>query len=221
MAIGDAQAMAATTTAAAVFQAAEAQLLRDAFKSESQESEEERAHKLASAREQKLKQVLSALAVLSSSSGVSGERSKFMSLVKREVDRIQEEMGQRGGASLLFTSTGLEAWRPAELPELPGDYVSKRLSGRVSNILHRIEKELDEVDKQIGENLHLIDKDGDGMISRDELGTALGFLREQLGEPELRRLLEEMCNAAQKDSNIDVEQFMQMANKVLEPTTQQ
>ena len=58
MAIGDAQAMAATTTAAAVFQAAEAQLLRDAFKSESQESEEERAHKLASAREQKLKQVL-------------------------------------------------------------------------------------------------------------------------------------------------------------------
>ena len=34
----------------------------------------------------------------------------------------------------------------------------------MSYFLHRIEKELDYVDKQIGEKLHLIDKDGDGVV---------------------------------------------------------
>ena len=53
-------------------------------------------------------------------------------------------------------------------------------------------------------------------ISREELETALGFLREQLGEPELRRLLEELCGAAEKDSSIDVEHLMQMANNRME-----
>ncbi|CAD7705180.1 unnamed protein product [Ostreobium quekettii] len=212
----DGRSMAATTTAAAVVQAAEAQLLNDAFKSASDESEEERAQKLAAAREQKMKKVLNALAVLSSKSGVSSERTKFMELVKREVNRIQDDLSHRGGASLRFTSKGLEAWRPAELPELPGDYISKRLEGKVSSILHKIEKELDDVDSQIGEKLHLLDKDDDGLISREELETALGFLGQQLGEPELRHLLEEMFGPDNSTSSIDVEQLMQMANKMLE-----
>ncbi|CAD7704609.1 unnamed protein product [Ostreobium quekettii] len=210
------RSMAATTTAAAVVQAAEAQLLSDAFKSASEESEEERAHKLAEAREQKMKKVLNALAVLSSKSGVSSERSKFMELVKREVNRIQDDMSQRGGASLRFTSRGLEAWRPAELPELPGDYISKKLEGKVSSILHRIEKELDYVDHQIGEKLHLLDTDDDGLISREELEAALGFLGEQLGQAELRHLLEEMCGPMKDDFSIDVEQLMQIADKMRE-----
>ena len=52
--------------------------------------------------------MLNALAVLSSKSGVSSERSKFMELVEREVNRIQDDLSQRGGASLRFTSKGLE-----------------------------------------------------------------------------------------------------------------
>ncbi|GMH33776.1 hypothetical protein BSKO_01610 [Bryopsis sp. KO-2023] len=209
-----AQEMAASTTAATIFQAAEAQLLKDAL----DESDEERALKLAATREAKLKKVLSALTVLASTSGVSNERSKFMELVKREVDRIQEEMAQKGGASLRFTGGRMEAWRPAEMEAIPGEHVSKRLSDRVSVFLHSIEKEMDDVDVQIGEHLHLIDLDGDGMISREELKTALGFLKEQLGGPELNHLLEELCNATEKDSQINVKELMAIANERLETT---
>lgn len=102
--------------------------------------------------------------MLASTSGVSNERSKFMGLVKREVDRIQMEMSQKGGASLRFSGGGLSAWRPAEVDEIAGNKVSKSLSSRVSKFLHKIEKEMDEVDNQIGENMHLIDLDGDGVV---------------------------------------------------------
>lgn len=47
--------MAASTTAATIFQAAEAQMVKDAL--ENEESDEERALKAAAAREAKLKQV--------------------------------------------------------------------------------------------------------------------------------------------------------------------
>lgn len=40
----------------------------------------------------------------------------------------------------------------------------KRLADKVSGILQRIEKELDHVDSKIGEAMHLIDLDNDGMV---------------------------------------------------------
>lgn len=110
-------------------------------------------------------QVLNALAVLTSSSGVSNERSKFMELVQKEIDRIQGEMTQKGGACLRFSRKGLEAWRPSELPELSDDYVSKRLQDRVAKLMHKIEEDMDKVDVQIGEKMHICDLDGDGMVS--------------------------------------------------------
>ena len=110
-------------------------------------------------------QVLSALAVLTSSSGVSDERSKFMELVQKEIDRIQGEMIQKGGASLRFSNRGVEAWRPAELPEISSDYVFKRLQDRVSKLMHKIELDMDRVDNQIGEKMHICDLDGDGMVT--------------------------------------------------------
>ena len=45
------------------------------------ESAEEKASKTAAAREEKMRKVLSALAVLASSSGVSAERGTFLQLV--------------------------------------------------------------------------------------------------------------------------------------------
>ena len=52
-----AQDMAATATAAAVVQAAEAQMLKDAFQADTEESAEEISAKIAQHREQKLKKV--------------------------------------------------------------------------------------------------------------------------------------------------------------------
>ena len=42
---------------------------------------------------------------------------------------------------------------------------AKRLSDKVSGILQRIETELDAVDEKIGERMHILDLDNDGLVS--------------------------------------------------------
>ncbi len=67
-----------------------------------------------------------------------------------------------------------------------------KLSNRISSMLQDIEKELDVADEQIGRKLHVIDTDNDGVITPDELATAVQFLREQMEPDELRSLLEDL-----------------------------
>ena len=60
-------------------------------------------------------------------------------------------------------------------------------------MLHSIEKELDVADAAIGESLHVLDTDNDGLVSTAELTKALGFLRSELGEEELALVLERLA----------------------------
>ena len=66
----------------------------------------------------------------------------------------------------------------------------QRLEERVSGILLRIEKELDQAEQAIGSNMHVIDLDNDGLISRKELEQAMRFLKKNLDEEDLKALLE-------------------------------
>ncbi|KAK9846594.1 hypothetical protein WJX81_007347 [Elliptochloris bilobata] len=172
-------------------------------------SEEERISKLAAAKEERMRKVISALAVLASSSGVSSERAAFMQLVRAEIERLNQQLGKRGSVSMVFQKGSLLVERPAELEEVVGQ---KRLADRVTGILSRIEEELDHVDSRIGEAMHVLDADNDGLISTEELQTAMGFLREQLGEEELRALLGDL-NAWSDDgaSPIPVGKLMELA----------
>ena len=166
------------------------------------ESAEERAANEAAAKEARMRKVLSALAALASTSGVAAERGEFMDLVRKEVDRLNAEASARGAPSLVFRSSGAAvAERPKSSGLLDASNTSAanlgaaRLSGRVPAILARIERELDAVDARIGERMHVLDQDNDGVISEEELKRALGFLRESLGEDELRTLLERLQRA--------------------------
>lgn len=51
--------------------------------------------------------------------------------------------------------------KPAEVQEIIGQ---KRLRDKVSGILERIEKELDSVESKIGDSMHVLDTDNDGMV---------------------------------------------------------
>ncbi len=51
--------------------------------------------------------------------------------------------------------------RPDELKEI---VPQKRLADKVSGILSRIEAELDAVDEKIGERMHILDLDNDGLV---------------------------------------------------------
>lgn len=61
----------------------------------------------------------------------------------------------------VLASRLLQVERPGELQEVVG---AKRLSDNVSNILARLEGELDEVDSRIGESMHVLDLDNDGLV---------------------------------------------------------
>ena len=55
----------------------------------------------------------------------------------------------------------LQVERPEQLREI---VPQKRLADKVSGILSRIEAELDAVDEKIGERMHILDLDNDGLV---------------------------------------------------------
>ncbi len=57
----------------------------------------------------------SALAVLASSSGVSSERTAFMDLVKREIDRLNESIGKTGSVTMIFQRGNIRVSLPSPL----------------------------------------------------------------------------------------------------------
>ena len=58
--------------------------------------------------------------------------------------------------------SGFQVERPDQLREI---VPQKRLADKVSGILSRIEAELDAVDEKIGERMHILDLDNDGLVS--------------------------------------------------------
>ena len=54
-------------------------------------------------------------------------------------------------------------------PELKDAVGPKRLAGKVTTILQRIEKELDQVDVRIGDSMHILDADNDGLVGPSAL----------------------------------------------------
>lgn len=151
----------------------------------------------------------SALAALVTSSGVTAEREAFMDLVQNEIDRLNSSLGSRG-VGMVFTRGHLEVDR-ARLEQALGQ---KRLEERVTGILKRVEKELDVADSKIGSKLRVLDLDNDGVVSQDELRSAMRFLRQQMGEEDLRAMLEALAEEAPADragGGINVAKLMELA----------
>lgn len=187
-----AQHAAAVAAATAVLSEASASALKDVIAEEGI-SQEEQAESIAAAREQRMQQLLYAITVLASSSGVATERAQFMDLVRQQVSQLQDTHGT-DSPTLTFTGGSLRAVRPEELSDtLATELVApRRLEEHVSNILLRLEKELDQAEATIGERLHVLDLDNDGLITEQELTDALTFLKANLDDQDLKALLEKL-----------------------------
>eukprot|EP01025_Chloroclados_australasicus_P055609 TRINITY_DN677_c0_g1_i1.p1 TRINITY_DN677_c0_g1~~TRINITY_DN677_c0_g1_i1.p1 ORF type:complete len:754 (-),score=86.80 TRINITY_DN677_c0_g1_i1:226-2487(-) len=190
---------AARTAAAAVVREATAGALMDVIQSQQidGESEEERALRQVQDRKKRTGKILSAIVLLASASGVTNERKEFMKLVQKEIEAINKKLDLKGESSALqFCSEGVRVARPmSDDEDLTSDVRrAEQLSNRVDGIIHRIEQELDQTDSVIGEKLHMIDLDGDGIITREELQTALGLLKEQLTQQEMEDCLQVIGN---------------------------
>ena len=140
---------------------------------------------LALKKTSQLKKVASALAVLASASTVSEERQAFVKVVQKGIRAYQSKLAEKAGAQLLFSGGRLIEHRPAEEPEDPEESVASNLSGKVSKMLKRLDKELDSVEQKVKTTMKVVDKDDDGLVTREEVLGALGFLKEELGQEDL------------------------------------
>lgn len=203
-----AQEMTAAAAAAAVVREAAAEAAVDHLEGE---SEEEKAFRAAAVKAAKMRKVITALAALASKSGVAAEREDFMELVQKEIDRLNDNLGS--SANMVFTKGNLAVKHDAALNAALGQ---KALEERVAGILSRVERELDDADTKIGDRMRLLDLDNDGIISLEELGTAMSFLKEQMGEDELRTMLERLACEAGANGGIDVGKLMDLADEMEE-----
>jgi LETM1 and EF-hand domain-containing protein 1 len=173
-------------------------------------------------RQQRLQKTLQALMELASGSGLAKERAQFLQLLKKDTDRLNEDLVDvMAGPATLTTEGGTMAFgskfsaisepAPAEEDREEESAAPKSLTDRVSKMLHDIEKELDNVEQSIGKKMHLLDTDNDGIISQQELEHAVRFLREQLSPEELEDLYAHLGKKAGAPGSFELDKLLEMA----------
>ena len=112
-----------------------------------------------------------------------------------ETDRINEGLAKKteSTGNLTFSNRGMEVKTTAGSNTTAAEgsdsafseeslSIPKRLNDRVSRMLKDIEKELDNVELSIGNRMHVLDTDHDGIITQQELEHAFRLIKEQLSE---------------------------------------
>ena len=145
-------------------------------------------------------EAIEALEMLASESAVLKERA---TLARIKASRMQEQASEmlakgriakkkRGSAT---ASDGEASGEPAKKKEEEEaspktgsdaslDYTASSVAGVLDSMISRLEGQVDSVDSAIGDKLHLLDKDGDGVLSRQELEDVVGRLMKLKGVQE-------------------------------------
>ncbi|KAK9997808.1 hypothetical protein SO802_017411 [Lithocarpus litseifolius] len=133
-----------------------------------------------------------ALAVLASASSVSREREEFLRLVKKEIglyNSVVEKEGTNGEeeAKKAYKAAREDSDHAAETAA--DQKVSSALIDRVDAMLHKLEKEIDDVDAKIGDRWRLLDRDYDGKVTPEEVASAAAYLKDTLDKEGIQELI--------------------------------
>ncbi|MCO5603760.1 hypothetical protein L7F22_057912 [Adiantum nelumboides] len=168
----------------------------------------ELATKKFSGQQDDLCKLSSALAVLASASSVSKERAEFLRLVNKEIalyNKMVEKEGTEGEAEARKAYQAAHEDRERSTPEAK---VSSALVEKVDAMLQKLEKEIDDVDAEIGDRWKLLDRDSDGKVTAEELAAAAMYLKDSLGQEPVRELISNL--AKDKDGKILVEDIVKL-----------
>lgn len=156
-----------------------------------------------------------ALAVLASASSVSKERGEFLRLVKNEIElynQMVEKEGTEGAEEArkaFYHAARPTVKKDGEKDEKsPADHVSSALIERVDAMLHKLEKELDDVDLKIGDRWRILDRDYDGKVTPEEVAAAAVFLKDSLDKESVHELIANL--AKDSDGKILVEDIVKL-----------
>jgi LETM1-like protein len=122
-------------------------------------------------------------------------------IVKQSIEKVETEAALEADAS---TQVVLDAHVDASTPpvspvavpeakEVVEDPIISRLKKRIESMVDKIEVQLSETQVKIGDKLHFLDKDRDGILSREEMASALQqVLKRQISLEEAMEIAEEM-----------------------------
>ncbi|XP_059435949.1 uncharacterized protein LOC132168883 [Corylus avellana] len=163
-----------------------------------------------------------ALAVLASASSVSREREEFLRLVKKEIElynRVVEKEGTDGEeeAKRAYKAAREEESDHAATETGVGHKVSSALIGRVDAMLHKLEKEIDDVDAKIGDRWRLLDRDYDGKVTPEEVASAAMYLKDTLDKEGIQELISNLSK--DKEGKILVEDIVKLGSEIEDADT--
>ncbi|KAM0846014.1 hypothetical protein ACQ4PT_055951 [Festuca glaucescens] len=155
-----------------------------------------------------------ALAVLASASSVSKERQEFLSLVNKEIglyNSMLEKEGTEGEeeAKKAYMAAREESGDADE--DAAEEKVSSALIEKVDAMLQELEKEIDDVDAQIGNRWQLLDRDHDGKVTPEEVAAAAAYLKDTIGKEGVQELISNLSK--DKDGKIRVEDIVKLASQ--------
>jgi LETM1 and EF-hand domain-containing protein 1 len=140
------------------------------------------------------------------SEGVAVEStSSAEPMTSEEADRIAcavvEEMDAQAKAESAESTSMSIAMEGADTPEVeeeePEDPVVARLKKRIESMVNKIEVQLSETEVKIGDKLHFLDKDKDGILTQEEMAEALMHaLKRKISFEEALEIANEMVSGA-------------------------
>ncbi|XP_048534322.1 mitochondrial proton/calcium exchanger protein-like [Triticum urartu] len=154
-----------------------------------------------------------ALAVLASASSVSKERQEFLSLVNQEIglynSMIEKEGTDGEEAKRAYMAAREEADDADEVAA--EEKVSSALIEKVDAMLQGLEKEIDDVDAQIGNRWQLLDRDHDGKVTPEEVAAAAAYLKDTIGKEGVQEFISNLSK--DKEGKILVEDIVKLASQ--------
>lgn len=180
---------------------------------------QERARARALDKRDQLCEISRALAILASASSVSREREEFLRLVNKEIELYNSMVDKEG------IETGVEAMRAyraarvetGDANEADTDEVSSALIDKVDAMLQNLEKEIDDVDAQIGDHWRVLDRDHDGKVTPEEVAAAAMYLKDTLGKEGVQELISNLSK--DRDGKILVEDIVKLGSRSEEGIT--
>ncbi|RLN09076.1 LETM1 and EF-hand domain-containing protein 1, mitochondrial-like [Panicum miliaceum] len=175
---------------------------------------EEELQKAKQHDKEKLCNISRALAVLASASSVSKERQEFLGLVNKEIElynSMLEKEGTEGEEEVKRAYIAAREESDHQAEEAAEEKVSSALIEKVDAMLQELEKEIDDVDAQIGNRWQLLDRDHDGKVTPEEVAAAAAYLKDTIGKEGVQELISNLSK--DKEGKIRVEDIVKLASQ--------
>ncbi|XP_024517041.1 plectin [Selaginella moellendorffii] len=146
-------------------------------------------------QQDRLCKLSSALAVLASASSVSKERGEFLRLVNKEIGIYNSMLEDTGAeeAKKAYQAARMKDKEEDKDDASAGTKISQALISKVDRMLHKLEKEIDAVDAEIGDKWRILDRDSDGKVTAEEVAAAAMFLKDTLGHEPVQELVSKLA----------------------------